>query len=105
MNDTAAAPEGGCPIERTLSVVGRKWTMLVVRDLMSGPKRFHELEASLGCSPKILSLRLREMGRLGLVRRSVYPDVPVRVEYTLTDRGRSLNDVLQALARWGSTVA
>lgn len=96
---------GQCPIERTLSVIGRKWTVLIVRDLMGGGKRFHELEKSLGCSPKILSMRLRDMDRLGLVRRSVYPEVPVRVEYTLTDKGRSLNDVLDAMARWGSTVA
>jgi DNA-binding HxlR family transcriptional regulator len=79
-----------------------KWTILVVRDLMSGTKRFGELRSSLaGISPKTLTDRLRSLEEHGLVDRRIYAEVPPRVEYTLTPAGRTLQPVLAALAEWG----
>lgn len=91
-----------CPVEKTLQVIGGKWTLLILRDLFGGTKRFGELRRSLGqVSPKTLAERLREMEVLGLVTRRVYAEVPPRVEYTLTEKGRSLGDIIEAMRRWG----
>lgn len=91
-----------CPVEQTLQVIGGKWTLLILRDLFTGTKRFGELRRSLGqVSPKTLTERLREMEVLGLVTRRVYAEVPPRVEYTLTEKGRSLGDIIEAMRRWG----
>lgn len=79
-----------------------KWTILIVRDLMGGTKRFGELRRSLtGISPKTLTDRLRGLEEHGLVDRRIFAEVPPRVEYSLTDAGRTLEPVLVALARWG----
>lgn len=92
-----------CPVSRTLSVLDGKWTILVVRDLITGTKRFGELRQSLGAvSPKTLTDRLRSLEAAGLIERRVYAEVPPRVEYTLTTTGRTLEPVLQALAAWGT---
>lgn len=91
-----------CPVEQTLGVIGGKWTLLILRDLFTGTKRFGELRRSLGqVSPKTLSERLREMEAQGLVTRRVYAEVPPRVEYSLTEKGRSLGDIIEAMRRWG----
>lgn len=98
----SAVPADGCPVERTLRVIGGKWTLLVLRDLFTGTKRFGELRRSLGhVSPKTLSERLRELEAQGIVTRTVYPEVPPRVEYSLTDKGRSLGDIIEAMRAWG----
>lgn len=91
-----------CPVETTLMLIGDKWKVLILRDLMTGTKRFSELKRSLGSvSQKVLTAQLRDMEAKGLVHRQVYAEVPPRVEYSLTDLGRSLNPILDAMRRWG----
>lgn len=91
-----------CPIERTAQIISRKWTLLIIRDLATGTKRFTELERSLrGISPKTLSERLRELEAQGVVERRTYPEVPVRVEYSLTDKGRALIPVIDCMRAYG----
>lgn len=93
-----------CPVERALKTVGGKWTMLILRDLLQGPRRFGELRRSLGdVSPKTLSQRLRELEAEGILERTVYPEVPVRVVYQLTRKGESLQEVIEALRHWGES--
>ncbi len=88
---------------RALDVVGHKWTLLIVEDLLSGPRRFTEIERSLGgANPKMVTARLRELEAAGLVSRTSYAEVPPRVEYALTDRGRALRPAIDALRRWGA---
>lgn len=91
-----------CPVETTLMLIGDKWKVLILRDLMPGTKRFGELKKSLGSvSQKVLTAQLRDMEENGLVNRKVYPEVPPKVEYSLTDLGMSLKPVLDALQDWG----
>ena len=92
----AAAKElPACPVETTLTLISDKWKVLILRDLMPGTKRFGELKKSIGSvSQKVLTAQLREMERSGLLTRTVYPEVPPRVEYTLTDLGYSLKPIL-----------
>ena len=91
-----------CPVETTLMLIGDKWKVLILRDLMPGTKRFGELKKSIGhVSQKVLTAQLREMEAQGLVHRQVYAEVPPRVEYSLTDLGRSLQPVLDAMIVWG----
>ena len=91
-----------CPVEITLSLIGDKWKVLILRDLLLGTKRFGELKKSIGTvSQKVLTSQLREMERNGLLTRTVYAEVPPRVEYTLTDLGKSLNPILDAMKNWG----
>jgi DNA-binding HxlR family transcriptional regulator len=95
----------GCPVARAVSVLDGKWTMLVIRDLLEGTRRFGDLRRSLaGISPKTLTDRLRELEASGLVTRRMYAEIPPRVEYDLTERGRSLAPVLAALADFGRTL-
>ena len=92
-----------CPVETTLILIGDKWKVLILRDLMSGSKRFGELKKSIGSvSQKVLTTQLRQMEGCGLLTRTVYPEVPPHVEYALTDLGRSLKPVLDAMSAWGS---
>ncbi|MEP7055828.1 MAG: helix-turn-helix domain-containing protein [Actinomycetota bacterium] len=92
-----------CPVARAMQILDGKWTVLVVRDLLQGTRRFSELRTSLqGVSPKTLTDRLRVLEAHGLVRRTVFAEVPPRVEYQLTDRGRGLEPVLDALSRWSA---
>ena len=91
-----------CPVETTLTLISSKWKVLIVRDLLGGTKRFGELQRSVGnVSQKVLTAQLREMEEDGLVDRKVYPEVPPRVEYSLTEPGRSLEPVLSAMWNWG----
>ena len=91
-----------CSVERALSIVGAKWTLVVLHDLMDGPKRFGELQRMIpSASAKMLSERLRELERHGLITRSVFAEVPPRVVYTLTETGRTLWPIVDALERWG----
>jgi DNA-binding HxlR family transcriptional regulator len=94
--------EADDPVERSLAVVGLKWTLLIVRDLMDGPRRFTEIERSLRrANPKMITTRLRELEQAGVVSRTVYAEVPPRVVYALTKRGRGLRPVVDALKQWG----
>lgn len=92
-----------CVVERTLEVIGGKWTTLILRDLLHGTKRFGELRRSLHTvSPKTLTDRLRFLETRGIVTRTVHPEVPPRVEYTLTERGSELGAIIKAMAEWGA---
>lgn len=91
-----------CPVETALFLVGDRWKMLIVRDLLTGTKRFGELKKSLtGISQKVLTHHLRAMEESGLVNREVYAEVPPKVEYSLTDVGRSLKLINDAMWNWG----
>ncbi|MBS5565117.1 MAG: helix-turn-helix transcriptional regulator [Firmicutes bacterium] len=91
-----------CPVETTLMLIGSKWKVLILRDLMPGTKRFGELRRSIGSvSQKVLTAQLRDMEACGLVNRRVYAEVPPRVEYSLTELGRSLRPILDAMWAWG----
>lgn len=92
-----------CPVETALLMIGDKWVVLILRDLMTGTKRFGELQKSVGqVSQKVLSEKLKGMEERGIVQRTVYPEVPPRVEYSLTDFGMTLSPVLDALESWGT---
>lgn len=91
-----------CPVETTLMLIGDKWKVLILRDLINGTKRFGELKRSIGnVSQKVLTAQLRDMESKGLVSRKVYAEVPPKVEYTLTDVGYSLKPILDAMRSWG----
>lgn len=93
-----------CPVETTLMIIGDKWKVLILRDLMNGTMRFGELKKSIGhVSQKVLTAQLRDMEEKGLLTRKVYAEVPPRVEYTLTKTGYSLKPVLDALWAWGES--
>jgi DNA-binding HxlR family transcriptional regulator len=92
----------GCGVERTLRVLDGKWTTLVVRELLSGPKRFGEIRAALGApSAKTLTDRLRMLEHQGILTRTVHAEVPPRVVYALTAQGHSLSGILYAMLVWG----
>ncbi|MGI6535898.1 MAG: winged helix-turn-helix transcriptional regulator [Eggerthellaceae bacterium] len=102
MPDIADLP--ACPVETTAQLIGSKWRLLIMRDLLSGPKRFGELKRSVGnISQKVLTSNLRDMEAHGLVVRRVYPEVPPRVEYLLTETGESLRPIIEAMWTWGET--
>ena len=93
-----------CPVETTLLLIGDKWKVLILRDLMDGTKRFGELKKSIGhVTQKVLTAQLRDMEANGLLTRTVYAEVPPRVEYTLTDIGYSLKPILDSMVAWGSS--
>lgn len=91
-----------CPVCRTAEVISGKWTLLIIRDLAGAPLRFCELERSLaGISPRTLSLRLRALEDLSIVARETHPEVPPRVEYALTDKGRALVPLIEDMRAYG----
>ena len=91
-----------CPVETTLTLIGDKWKVLILRDLLPGTKRFGKLKKSIGSiSQKVLTAQLRDMEKNGLVSRKIYAEVPPRVEYSLTELGKSLKPILDALWNWG----
>ena len=99
---TAVKELPACPVETTLTLISDKWKVLILRDLMPGTKRFGELKKSIGkVNQKVLTAQLREMEDSGLLTRTVYAEVPPRVEYSLTELGRSLKPVLDAMWNWG----
>ncbi len=92
-----------CPVETTLMLISNRWKVLILRELIEGTKRFGELKKSVaGISQKVLTSNLRSMEEDGLVTRTVFPEVPPRVEYTLTDTGYSLKPLLNAMVLWGN---
>lgn len=103
MAEEAARKElPACPVETTLTLIGDKWKVLILRDLLTGTKRFGELRRSVGnVSQKVLTAQLRAMEDSGLLTRTVYPEVPPRVEYSLTELGASLKPILDAMWNWG----
>ncbi len=105
MAEISLLPErSGCPIASTLDLVGDKWSLVIVRDMVTGKKRFGEFMASPeGIKTNILTNRLRRMEGAGLVERRAYQTKPPRFEYLLTERGNALLPVLQAMCRWANT--
>ncbi len=106
MNSTsvkqALEPKTGC-IAAAMQIIGNKWTALILRDLFSGPKRFCELEKSVGnINPRTLSQRLDDLEASGIITRESYAEVPPRTEYTLTDKGQDLHPLLKQMAAWGN---
>ena len=97
-----AKPLPACPVETTLTLIGDKWKVLILRDLIPGTKRFGELKKSIGSvSQKVLTAQLRAMEENRLVHREVYAEVPPRVEYSLTELGKSLKPILDSMRAWG----
>lgn len=91
-----------CPVEITLQLIGNKWKVLIIRDLLTGTKRFGELMNSVtGITQKVLTSNLRAMEEAGLLIRTVYPQVPPKVEYSLTETGLSLKPILDSMFSWG----
>ncbi len=103
MNEVKSAKDlPACPVETTLTLIGDKWKVLILRDLLPGTKRFGELKKSIGSvSQKVLTSQLRDMEESGLLTRTVYAEVPPRVEYSLTPLGQSLRPILDAMGSWG----
>ena len=92
-----------CPVETTLMLIGDKWKVLILRELMSGTKRFGQLKKAIGhVTQKVLTAQLRDMEGKGILTRKVYAEVPPRVEYTLTETGYSLRPVLDSMVAWGT---
>ena len=92
-----------CPVEITMGLIGDKWKVLIIRDLLTGTKRFGELKKSLtGITQKVLTNNLRQMEASGLINRKVYAEVPPRVEYSLTKTGLSLKPILDSMVQWGN---
>jgi DNA-binding HxlR family transcriptional regulator len=92
-----------CPVARSLAFLGERWTLLVIRDLLTGPRKFHDFSASLpGVAPTVLSQRLKVLETHGIVSRRLYSEHPPRAEYTLTERGLELRPVVRALGIWGA---
>ena len=91
-----------CGVEKTLKIIGSKWTMNILHNLFNGKKRFGELQKSLiGISTKTLSVRLQELEKEKIIKRTVFAEVPLHVEYSLTQKGRSLEDIFKKMAQWG----
>ncbi|HEY7316438.1 MAG TPA: helix-turn-helix domain-containing protein [Candidatus Binatia bacterium] len=91
-----------CPAETTLGVIGGKWKLLILRELFSGASRFGELRRRLsGISEKILAQHLRELESDGIVARKIYPEIPPKVEYSLTNSGKTLGPIINGLHEWG----
>lgn len=91
-----------CPVEVTLLLLSNKWTILILRDLFTGTKRFGELKKSLnGVSQKVLTANLRSLEEKGIIEREVFPEVPPRVKYRLTDLGKTLDPIIKSMHNWG----
>jgi len=94
--------ESGCPVEKTLQIIGGRWKALILRELLQGTRRFGELKRGLGkITQKMLTQQLRELEKEGILNRKVYAQVPPKVEYSLTPLGESLDVVLEAMHHWG----
>ncbi len=91
-----------CPVATTVQIIGSKWKLLIIRNLMERPWRFNELKKDLeGISQKVLTDSLRSMEEDGIVTRTVYPEVPPRVEYAMSELGQSMRPIIDAMAEWG----
>jgi DNA-binding HxlR family transcriptional regulator len=101
MKSKAELPE--CPVATTISLIGNKWKILIIRNLLVRPWRFNELQKNLtGISQKVLTDNLRAMEQDGIIVRTVYPEVPPRVEYSLSELGESMRPILQSMQEWGN---
>ena len=93
-----------CPrFEKAMGMISQRWTGLVIYQLLTGPKRFCALESSMGISGRVLSERLKDLENQGIVKREVFPETPVRIEYSLTDKGLALKPIVNELEKWSQT--
>ncbi len=93
-----------CPrFEKAVSIISQRWTGLIVYQLLSGPQRFSCVESNVGISGRVLSERLKDLENEGIVKREVFPETPVRIEYSLTEKGRSLEPILKEIGLWSQT--
>lgn len=90
-----------CPrLQKGMDLIGKRWMGLIIFQLLSGPQRFSEVQAALPISGRLLSERFKDLENEGIVTRAVYPDIPVRIEYSLTDKGRALEPVVREIQKW-----
>lgn len=90
-----------CPrFEKAMSLLSQRWTGLIIYQLLSGPQRFCNIEAAIGVSGKVLSEKLKDLESEGIVQRRIYPDIPVRIEYSLTDKGLAFEPILRDIEYW-----
>ena len=99
MDQTAICPR----FEKAMGMMSQRWTGLVIYQLLTGPKRFCALESSMGISGRVLSERLKDLENQGTVKREVFPETPVRIEYSLTDKGLALKPIVNELEKWSQT--
>jgi DNA-binding HxlR family transcriptional regulator len=99
MNQSAICPR----FEKAIGILSQRWTGLVIYQLLSGPKRFCALESSIGISGRVLSERLKDLENSGIVKREVFPETPVRIEYSLTEKGQALEPILKEIQKWSQT--
>ena len=103
MDEIIGDTHTNCAIAKTLKIVGSKWTMLLIHNLCDGKKRFGELQRALpGISPKTLAQRLKELEKHGIIIKKVYAEIPLHVEYSLTEKRESLRSVFRSLENWGN---
>lgn len=97
------ANHANCPVEKTIKIIGKKYAVLIIRDLLSGKKRFGELLVSIsGISPRTLSARLDELEQDRIIRKKIYPVIPLHVEYSLTKSGAELHSIINQMNKWGA---
>lgn len=102
MQPKQVSPCHECKMSKTLKIIGSKWTMLLLHNLFEGNNRFGQLQRSMkGISPKTLSLRLQELEQEGIIKKKVFAEVPLHVEYSLTKKGQTLSEVFRAMDEWG----
>jgi DNA-binding HxlR family transcriptional regulator len=90
-----------CPgFEKTMSLLSQRWTGLIIYQLLSGPQRFCHMEAAIGVSGKVLSERLKDLEQEGIIKREIYPETPVRIEYSLTDKGAAFEPIMKDIEKW-----
>lgn len=93
-----------CPrFEKAMGILGQRWTGLIMYQLLSGPQRFCTIESAVGVSGRVLSERLKDLESEGIVKREVYPETPVRIEYSLTEKGQALEPLMKEIETWSQT--
>ncbi|EIJ80622.1 hypothetical protein PB1_09687 [Bacillus methanolicus PB1] len=93
-----------CPrFEKAMNILSKRWTGLIIYQLLSGPQRFCNIESAIGISGRLLSERLKDLESEGIVKREVFPETPVRIEYSLTEKGRSLEPLMKEIEKWSQT--
>ncbi|WP_423407895.1 winged helix-turn-helix transcriptional regulator [Heyndrickxia sp. MSNUG] len=93
-----------CPrFEKAMSILSQRWTGMIIYQLLSGPQRFCSIESSIGISGRVLSERLKDLENEGIVKREVYPETPVRIEYSLTDKGLALQPLMKEIEKWSQS--
>jgi DNA-binding HxlR family transcriptional regulator len=105
VKEQGCSGDANCAVAKTLKIIGSKWTMMILHNMFEGKKRFGELQRSMeGISPKTLSQRLQELEQDGIITKKVFAEVPLHVEYNLTEKGISLKKIFKDLAEWGRRV-